>query len=651
MAAFPTEISATVFSGTPSEWIAYLDTPPEARVLADETIHLDYDSYRHHLGFRGTGILSSHLAGYLQIAWNTLHKRLQAQPAVRTRLDLNLFGNLSNEEAPIEIRFSRKVPADAAREVRTSQTDTPTGIAVVVQHQVAERVATSLGEIPHSTRSLEILGRSWPLISAILAELLLNSRPRDRFIEKIRTTAELAIVTLNVLFEGKRVDGLIPNRAGEIFLQQLSQHQNVPVEALFDKNPYCRLLNQISFLHNRELSENDRRVVAILVRDYLDNRYVRLSLAGIMPETHPQMRAMPFQWKKNRRISIPKPTVNQYGILGKDDLKAWTKVFDEFNDLGYTIIRQLGIGDFGRVYEAVNRTNRALPERVAIKVDRINKGNRRQCIADIDTILRIGNTLAASPHVIRIHDAGILKKGKFTYHIIQHVDGDTLDHLLNIAGMEHSSLHRPDIAGAAKADVDRRLAQSLRGSRGEQWRRLRASNPFTQHLTLPQLLDILTSTLLWLEECHSLGFAIHDLKNGNLMVNRNGQLKGIDLDSYAPAVSPLDRMADFVFLSVAFLLLFLNAVRDEGRPAALSHHILGDPAALRHLFDDNWPFRSVEERSRGKVSDEAIRHFFRDLVLRARTNLYGNEPGLFSSDIERLIRLKRLAFFEETVLD
>lgn len=645
-----TDISATVFSGTPELWVKYLNIPPEERALEGEVIHLNYDSYRHHLGFDGAGSLAGHLAQYLQIAWERGVKQLEELPEIRHRLEMNIFGNLSNEEAPIRIRFSPAVPADATREIRMSG-DRANEIAIVLRHDLAEKIASSLGEVPHSAGGLEILGRSWPLLSQILAELILPSRPRDRFIEKIRTTSELSIITLNVLFDGKKMGQLIPNKAGEIFLRHISEKKGIPIERLHDDDPFCRLLEQIGFLHYRDLTENDRRVVSILVRDYLDNRYIRLSLAGVMPDTHPKMRAMPYEWKKGRKISVPKPVTDRYGILAKDDLKAWKKVFDEFDDLGYTLIRQLGMGDFGRVYEAVNRNNSSLPGRVAIKVDRLNKGNRKQCIAEVDTILKVGNKLAASPHVIRIHDAGTLKKGKYTYHIIQHVDGDTLDHLLSIAGMEHSSLHRPDIAGATPADVSRRLSESLSGSTGERWRRMRASKPFTSKLTLPQLLDILTSILLWLEECHSLGFAIHDLKNGNLMINRNGQLKGIDLDSYAPAFSPLDKMADFVFLSVAFLMLYFNAAKDPGEANPLSHHVLSDPAALRKLFDDQWPFESINERSGGRVSDEAIRMFFRDLVLRARTNLYGNEPGLFSSDIERLIRLKRLAFFEETVLD
>jgi hypothetical protein len=42
--------------------------------------------------------------------------------------------------------------------------------------------------------------------------------------------------------------------------------------------------------------------------------------------------------------------------------------------------------------------------------------------------------------------------------------------------------------------------------------------------------DVLT---LWVEEIHNLNYAINDLKGGNIMIGRRGQLKEIDMDSYS----------------------------------------------------------------------------------------------------------------------
>ncbi|MGF1531661.1 MAG: protein kinase [Puniceicoccaceae bacterium] len=646
-----TEISSTVFSGTPESWVAYLNLNPTKRILPGEEISVLYDPYRLKVAFEGNGELASHLAPYLNIGLKTLEQLIAPSPYLVSRFNTNLFGNQSNEEAPIKICFSHHLPSEAVRELHREPNGTVQQITLVAQLDFVQAVAESVAGTPKSAEKFEILGRVWPLLGNLLSRLFLPSRPRDRFTEKIRVVSEVAFLSLNLLYQGSRMGQLQPNRAGEICERFVCHRKGIEPKRLFEDHGFFRLLSQIGFLHGRSLSEEERRIILILVRDYLDKDYIRLSLAGIMPDVHPSMQPMDFTWKKHRKLQTPSPRPGKFGVIDKDDLKAWKKVGPEFNELGFTLIRQLGMGDFGRVYEAVNRQNATFPQRVAVKVDRIQKGSRVNSIAAVNQILQIGEKLAGSPHVIRVYDAGILANGKFTYHIIQFVDGDTLDHLLEFAGFEHSSLNHTDLQGASHQLVESKIQESFARSKGEIWRKRRSSNPFTAQLTLPQLLDILTSKLLWLEECHALGFAIHDLKNGNLMINRNGQLKGIDLDSYAPIFSPLDKMADFVFLSVSFLLLFLNSTT-LGKPSPqVSTQAISDPSFLRRLFEENWNFESVEKRTGGRVGDEAIRQFFRDLVLRARTNQYGNEPGLFSSDIERLIRLKRLAYFEDIVLD
>jgi len=46
------------------------------------------------------------------------------------------------------------------------------------------------------------------------------------------------------------------------------------------------------------------------------------------------------------------------------------------------------------------------------------------------------------------------------------------------------------------------------------------NQPFEHALSTATVLDLLTSVLLWLEDVHSIGYAINDLKNGNLMMSR-----------------------------------------------------------------------------------------------------------------------------------
>lgn len=58
----------------------------------------------------------------------------------------------------------------------------------------------------------------------------------------------------------------------------------------------------------------------------------------------------------------------------------------KFRKIGLVIVCQLGIGELGRVYEAINLTNPRWPERVAVKVDRIYKKRKDEAIQAYDVI-------------------------------------------------------------------------------------------------------------------------------------------------------------------------------------------------------------------------------------------------------------------------
>ena len=145
---------------------------------------------------------------------------------------------------------------------------------------------------------------------------------------------------------------------------------------------------------------------------------------------------------RRTRVSTPYPQLRRYGILDEEDLNAWKKVEGPFRDMGFTLIRQLGIGQFGRVYEACNQFNPHIPRHVAIKIDRIVRGKKKEAIQSAEATMRIGEDLSTAPHVIRVFDAGKLKGKRYTYHVLQMVDGDTLDNLVGISGIEHSSMLR-----------------------------------------------------------------------------------------------------------------------------------------------------------------------------------------------------------------
>jgi hypothetical protein len=165
------------------------------------------------------------------------------------------------------------------------------------------------------------------------------------------------------------------------------------------------------------------------------------------------------------------------------------------------------------------------------------------------------------------------------------------------------------------------------------------------------VLDLLTSVLLWLEEVHRVNYAINDLKNGNLMMSRRGQLKGIDLDSYAPVHSPRDKVTDFMFLAVSLVLLLLGAKGHFRELRIPWEELIENEAHLRKGLMRAWPFGDVKTLSEGRVSEEELLSVLVDLVQRSRRLVYAKKPELFSEDVARLIGIKRRLLLEEMVID
>ena len=235
------------------------------------------------------------------------------------------------------------------------------------------------------------------------------------------------------------------------------------------------------------------------------------------------------------------------------------------------------MGQFGRVYEAVTFAQSHLPTRVAVKVAR-KDGRKWQHIPDNDVVMRIASDLAPVAHMMRQYDGGYLRRLKVPYHVLQLIDGETLDHLVGIAGHEHASKQAQ--GGLARQQLASEVSELFHRSDGERWRGERHGHRFVAGLGFAAALDIVVSMLLWLEGVHGCGYLVNDLKNGNLMMNRRGQLKGIDLDAYAPQVTPIDQLADFMFMAMS-IVMFVSAAANPFRTAKeLPEEILRDRQQL-----------------------------------------------------------------------
>jgi hypothetical protein len=653
VARVKTDFSATVFSGEPRAWVRYLGSEAEARYESGIGVWVHRQSDVQVLAFEAANADSEWLSELLRRGVRTLRQRIQHKPNVVQALNDLLFGPASGPDSTrIVVRLSPGLPALGTRELADPATGGAGDVRIVLQSQFVRQVHGA-AQASEDLSKDEQLGLCWSLISRFVSQLAFPSVPRDRFTAKIDVFAKMTFVALNLLYDGRRSGRLEPSSIGAVYETLVAEANDLSTLDLYERHPYFRMLARLSFMLRAAPYSDYVAEARIAAREYLDASYLRLSLAGVMPDVAEAMSPMAIAMKRNL-VKRPKPEVGRFGIIDTGDLDAWKTVDKPFKQLGFSILRQLGVGEFGRVYEVLNQNNPTFPARVALKVDRII-GKQRQAILEAAEAFRVGSELAGAPHLVRMYDTGKLKDERFTYHVLQLVDGDTLDNLVGVAGSEHASVTRPPVGGWSEAEArliyDRAVASRSRGAQ-----RKSAANPFRSGLSPAMLLDLLTSVLLAIEEVHELGYAINDLKNDNLMMSRRGQVKGIDLDSFGPVRVPLDMATDFMFLSGSILLLLFSTPSRFGprrvRGRALEWEgLANDERLLRERLCESWPFGDVEAASEGRVGKQLLTDVFVDLVRRSRKLDYAKDPKLFSSDINRLIGVKRRLLAEDLVID
>jgi hypothetical protein len=644
-----TEFSATVFSGEAREWVRYLSTSAEARYEPGTSVRILLQSNLRLIAFDPENEDSRWLAVLLDKLVRCVRERAERKPNVAALLDDILFSHSMHDDAGARIVLSDMLPCSGTREASAEAASSVADTLFVLQSRLVHSVRQALEEGTDFSDD-ERLGFGWPLASRLLSQIAYPLSPRDRFVAKIDAFAKLTYLAINILYDEYRAGRLVPNAVGGAFETLMSRESGLPRARLFEQHPYFRMLAKLSFLLRALPYASYADEARIVAREYLDTVYLRLSLASAMPELTLTERPMPLRqrWGKLRGA---KPLVGQYGIADKEDEVAWKKLAHSFRDIGFILVRQIGVGDFGRVYEALNERNANLPGRVALKVDRII-GRRKQAILEAAAAAQVGGQLARAPHLVRLYDTGMIDGRRFTYHVLQFIDGDTIDSLIQVAGAEHASTGWPPSVRTserqARAEYER--AVFLAG-REERAGRRRMGLPFRYPLSAAMVLDVLTSVLLTVEEVHRLGYSINDLKNDNLMMSRRGQIKGIDLDSFAPIVTPFDKATDFMFLAASVILFVFNAPSARPRPDLAWKELAESEDRLRREFALDWPLGNIELSSERRVSKQELIDLLVDLVTRCHRLIYTSQPDLFEADIARLIGIKRRLRAEEFVID
>ncbi|MDA3960858.1 MAG: hypothetical protein PF961_08715 [Planctomycetota bacterium] len=642
----PTPI--TVFDGTPQEWHDYLTPGFEARHDADIRITIDWNAEHEQLLFRAETPASQTLATCLTRSWVLLVRAIAEAPQALRALRTMVFGNTSNGAAPLELRTAEALPCGGTRELRLTEATAHEATVIVLKRSRVASVLTAWAALDEQADDDVQLGTAFPLLYQLIASLGYTSYPRDRFVARISLTRQQSIVSINALFSGRSYGRLIPNRSGDIFRAYLAKRSGIPLEQLDERHPLMQLFNDMAFALSERRCDELKDQATILVRQLLEDRYLRPGVAAAVPALDDSHRALTCLIL-SRAGDTPAPRIGHHGLIDREDLRAWHKVAKQFNTIGYVLVRQLGMGQFGRVYEAINLVNSSLPQRVAIKVDRL--GRDGDTIVAPEHAMDLGNRLAMVPHIIRVYDAGVLPHGGITYHIIQLIDGETIDDLLGITGQEHASVTRPATMRETEGGAEKEVHIALSGAHGEQWRMRGVRSQFAEELNLGQTCDILTSIVLWIEEIHERGFAINDLKNGNLMLSRRGQVRGIDLDSYAPVFTAIEKVVDFKFLAIALLLFMLNARGRRGYVPKLDGGILRNNIATAKLLTDHWSYGDVSVLSGGRVTTTEAISTITDLIVGCNDNSFACDPVAFTQAIDAFLAIKRRMFRADIILD
>ena len=653
--------NAVVFDGSCTGWQTYLERLPEERYEPDTVVEFKKLSAGGEFELVNVNAHadSAALIGLLEQGLRLFVEKFKKYPCAFDIIAKEVFSNDSNAVAPLHILSSRYLLTDATREVFLDDDLNVKSVNIVINTELIHDVVSFHNDFSPD-KDTDRVGIYWALLQPLLHELGHKNLPRDRFFEEIHRVWCDSVIMRNLLFKQKRDNGrLAANRIGNAFGDFLVERNRLKGVALnkeeLFRRPFYEMLNQLYRQVDEETLARYQKMkvlclgelsdaAKVIIREYLDDQYLRPALAQVMAATPEAYRPMQVHWKKKKPVA-PQPEIGRFGIEDEEDLAAWGKVANKFRDIGFIIVCQLGIGQFGRVYEAINVTNPRWPGRVAVKVDRIYKKRRQEAIQGSDVMMNLSRHLGASPHVIRIYDAGLLSK-KHTYHILQLVaEGETLDVLLGIGGQEPTS--RP--ASVSESGILQQLKQMYLKPIDHKPRR--KVNRFLRPLNLKEIIDLMVSMLLWVEKVHNLGYAINDVKTGNIMINRRGQLKGIDLDFYQKVPpTPEAMMQDNFLLSWSCLLLYINAPLKIPFPTDQLKTEYGVPlqegkAALKMKLLEKWVFDELPTQQKHLFLDGLV-----DILFRARTNEYGRHPKLFEQDIDRLIYLKRLFFEREIVL-
>ncbi len=215
----------------------------------------------------------------------------------------------------------------------------------------------------------------------------------------------------------------------------------------------------------------------------------------------------------------------------------------------YEIVRELGIGGMGRIYQALDRD---LEEVVALKVLRATDGDRRQIerfLREVKTARRISH-----PNVVKVYDLGSWKEHK--YITMEYIDGMNLEQWVRLRS-------KVDHASALRLIIDVARGVESAHSIGIIHRDIKPQNILLKDGSMPKILDFGIAQTTGSTELTTAGFVMGSPKY---------------MSPEQVQAQPLDARSDIYSLGVLMYFVFTGREPFVGdTPTVIAHKHIGEP--------------------------------------------------------------------------
>ena len=145
----------------------------------------------------------------------------------------------------------------------------------------------------------------------------------DRFLARISVASRLFSIPVCLLYGGRKYGYLVPNDGGRKLHLYLVNRDGYDPLTVQDQHSYLKALNNCSYLLDRCLSIGRGAPTAMHVRSYLDPRYLRLSIASVMPPLTEFYQPLSCRVQVGRNAWVESPRIGHAGVHDKEDLVAW----------------------------------------------------------------------------------------------------------------------------------------------------------------------------------------------------------------------------------------------------------------------------------------------------------------------------------------